>query len=58
MDVLSEKKNEVLIIEWPKLLKNKIKNKLEIYLSYRKNDNERMLKFKGFGKWKNFKNEF
>ena len=33
------------------------KDKLEIHIKYVKNKNHREIKFKGTGKWKNFKNE-
>ena len=45
----------IKIIEWPELLKEKIKNKLEIKFKYTKNDNERDITFSGNGKWKDFK---
>ena len=47
--------NAVKIIEWPNLIKTPISEKLEIYLNYAKNENEREVKFIGSGKWKNFK---
>ncbi len=49
---ISEK--TIKIIEWPELLKDKIKNKLEIKFEYTKNENERKIKLLGFGKWKGF----
>ena len=45
------------IIEWPDLIKAPLKDKLDIYLNYGKNENEREMKLIGFGKWKNFENE-
>lgn len=45
----------VKIIEWPNKIKIPLSDKLEIYLDYAKNSNERKLKFVGKGKWKNFK---
>ena len=41
----------VNIIEWPQLLNYKNPDRLEIYLSYVKNENERELKFITKGKW-------
>ncbi len=52
-------KNEktVKIIEWPDLIKTPLTNKLEIYLEYGENDNQRKMKVNGSGKWKDFENE-
>ena len=47
----------IKIIEWPDLIKTSLEDKLEIYLNYEKNENEREIKIAGFGKWKNFENE-
>ena len=45
----------VKIIEWPNKIKTPLSDKLEIYLDYYKNSDERKLKFVGKGKWKNIK---
>ena len=50
-----EEEKTVKIIEWPNKIKIPLSDKLEIYLDYAKNNNERKLKFVGKGKWKNFK---
>ena len=55
LGIFQEKENTIKIIEWPSLIKIPVFNKLEIYLDYSKNENERKLKFIGTGKWKNFK---
>ena len=55
--IFSEKQKAVRIIEWPQMIKNRFKEKLEIELNYTNNENEREVSFKGFGKWANFKNE-
>jgi len=39
----------ISIIEWPELIKNKHKNRIEIKLSYTKKDNERNVSIKYFG---------
>ena len=59
LNIFSDEKKEIKIIEWPNLLKEKeeLIDKLEIYLDYSENENEREIKFVGSGKWKNFKNE-
>ena len=57
LGMFSEKQKAVRIIEWPQIIKNRFKEKLEIELNYTNNENEREVNFKGFGKWSNFKNE-
>ena len=57
LGIFSEKQKAVRIIEWPQMVKNKFKENLEIELNYTNNENERELRFKGSGKWSNFKNE-
>ena len=46
--------NTIKIIEWAEIIKNKQKDRLEIYLSHKNDKNLRNIEFKGFGKWKNF----
>ena len=57
LGIFSEDNNIIKIIEWPDLIKTPLEDKLEIYLDYVKNENEREMKIVGFGKWKNFENE-
>ena len=56
--IFSDEKDTIKIIEWPDLIKTPLEDKLEIYLDYGRGENEREMKIAGFGKWKNFKNEF
>ena len=55
LGIFQENENAIKIIEWPKLIKISINDKLEIHLEYAKYDNERKLTLSGTGKWKNFK---
>jgi len=57
LGIFSENEKTVKIIEWPDLIKTPLTNKLEIYLEYRKNDKERIMKLYGLNKWKDFGNE-
>ena len=57
LGIFSEDEKTVKIIEWPDLIKTPLKNKLEIYLEYGANDNERKMKILGSNKWEDFKNE-
>ena len=56
LGIFTENKKTVKIIEWPDLIKTPLNNKLEINLEYGKNDNERKMKIRGPGKWKDFEN--
>ena len=57
LGIFSDDMNAIKIIEWPDLIKKTLENKLEIYLNYRKEENEREMKLIGYGKWKKFVNE-
>ena len=57
LGIFLDDEDTIKIIEWPNLIKAPLKDKLEIYLDYGKNEKERQMKIFGFGKWKNFKNE-
>ena len=57
LGIFSEDQDTIKIIEWPDLITTPLKDKLEIYLNYIKDENEREMKIVGFGKWKNFENE-
>ena len=54
LGIFNENFNSIKIIEWPELLKTKVKNRLEIYLSYSDKNNERKLSILGYGKWRNY----
>ena len=57
LGIFSDDHDTIKIIEWPDLIKKTLEDKLEIYLKYAKNEDEREMKIVGFGKWKNFENE-
>ena len=54
LGIFDQDVNSVKIIEWAEIIKNKQKDRLEIYLSHKNVKNLRNIEFKGFGKWKNF----
>ena len=58
LGIFSDDPDTIKIIEWPGLIKTLFEDKLEIYLNYATSENEREIKMIGFGKWKNFENEF
>ena len=55
LGVFNDNIKAIKIIEWPELIKININNKLNLKLSYLDNENEREIKIKGNGKWKEFK---
>ena len=52
LGIFNENFDSIKIIEWPELLKTKVKNRLDIHLSYSDKDNERKIRLEGYGKWK------
>ena len=57
LGLFSDGLDTVKVIEWPNLIKTPLKNKLEIYLDYGQNENERNIEFIGFEKWANLEDE-
>ena len=55
LGIFEENEDSIKIIEWPEILKDKIKNKLEINFKYTENKSERDMNLLGYGKWKDFK---
>ena len=59
LSIFDEDSSSIKIIEWPELISIDITNRLELNLSYTNNENERKLKYSGYGRWKNITiNEF
>ena len=54
LGVFEQSINNIKVIEWAELIKDKPDDRLEIYMSYEKEQNSRKINFKGFGKWKGF----
>ena len=57
LGLFSDELDTVKVIEWPDLVNIPLENKLEIYLEYGQSENERNVKFIGFGKWANLEDE-
>ena len=55
LGIFEDSQKTVKIIEWPEMIKVKVKNKLEVNFSYTKKLDARNIKISGAGKWKNFK---
>ena len=47
--------NSIKIVEWPELIKQKPKNRIDILFKYSKTLDSREIKIAGFGKWKDCK---
>ena len=47
--------NCIKIVEWPELIESKPQDRIDILFQYSKLINHRMVKIKGFGKWKDYK---
>ena len=54
LGIFSENMNSIKIIEWPQLVETNVRDRLELHLSYSKDENERILILKGLGKWNEF----
>jgi len=54
LGIFDQDTNSIKVIEWAEIIKNKQKDRLEIYLTYKNEENLRNIEFKGFGKWKDF----
>ena len=54
LGIFDQDSNSIKIIEWAEIIKNRQKDRLEIYLTYKNDGNLRNIQFKGFGKWINF----
>ena len=54
LGIFLDKQDTIKIIEWPQLINIPLSDKLEIYIDYAKNEEEREVKLVGSGKWKIF----
>ena len=52
LGIFLDKQDTIKIIEWPQLINISLSDKLEIYIDYAKNEEEREVKLVGSGKWK------
>ena len=54
LNIFNDEDTSITIVEWPKLLKIKPKNRIEIRFRYLKNFKGRKVYIKGFGSWKKY----
>ncbi|MBA1338614.1 MAG: tRNA threonylcarbamoyladenosine biosynthesis protein TsaE [Pelagibacterales bacterium] len=55
LDIFDNEENYIKIVEWPELIKLKMKNRIDIKFKYLKKNNNRKIKIVGLGKWKDYK---
>ena len=55
LGIFDTSNESIKIIEWPKLIKLKPKNRIDILCKYTKFIESRKVKILGFGKWKDYK---
>jgi len=55
LGIFDTSNESIKIIEWPKLIKLKPKNRIDILFKYTKFIESRKVKILGFGKWKDYK---
>ena len=54
LGVFNQSSKSIKVIEWAEIIKEKPDDRLEVYISYEKDQDMRKIVFKGFGKWKEF----
>ena len=54
LNIFNDEDTSITIVEWPRLLKIKPKNRIEIRFRYLKNFKGREVYIKGFGSWKKY----
>ena len=54
LGIFDQSINNIKVIEWAEIIKDKPDDRLEIYMFYEKENNVRKINFKGFGRWKEF----
>ena len=54
LGIFNQSTKSIKVIEWAEIIKDKPDDRLEVYISYKKEQNMRKIDFKGFGKWKQF----
>ena len=54
LGIFNQNMKSIKVIEWAEIIKDKPDDRLEVYISYEKEQDMRKIDFKGFGKWKEF----
>ena len=51
LGIFTEASSNVVLVEWPKLIEKKPKNRIELFFNYSENLDSRTVNIKGYGKW-------
>jgi tRNA threonylcarbamoyladenosine biosynthesis protein TsaE len=51
LGIFNQTIKNIKVIEWAEIIKDKPDDRLEVYISYEKEQDMRKIDFKGFGKW-------
>jgi len=54
LGIFNQETKSIKVIEWAEIIKDKPDNRIEVYISYEKEQDMRKITFKGFGKWEKF----
>ena len=54
LGIFNQTMKSIKVIEWAEIIKDKPDERLEVYISYEKEQDMRKIDFKGFGKWNEF----
>ena len=54
LGIFSEETDNIVLIEWPELIKQKPQNRIELFFNYSEDLNGRNLYIKTYGKWQNY----
>ena len=54
LGIFNQTIKNIKVIEWAEIIKDKPDDRLEVYISYEKEQDMRKITFKGFGKWEKF----
>ena len=54
LGIFNQNMKSIKVIEWAEIIKDKPDDRLEVYISYEKEQDMRKIDFKGFGRWKEF----
>ena len=55
LGIFETSEDHIKIIEWPELIKQKPKNRIDIMFKYLESNNSRKVEIVGHGKWKDYK---
>ena len=54
LGIFVEASSNVVLVEWPKLIEEKPKNRIELFFNYSENLDSRTVNIKGYGKWNTY----